>query len=139
MKFTDGLFKLPVKLYDGFSVYKNIKKEELELESLDRPLPDDWVEGYMHIPATDILGYSDCFSPDRGTEEVAKSGFDLTLVYTKTFGNLECTWTRKRFEEELNKFVEGYEKGIEAVVSDLFKEKELRNEKEKRKFRWLGW
>lgn len=139
MKFTEGLFKIPVKLYDRFSIVKNILEEEKNLETLERPLPDDWVRGYKCIPASDIIGYGDWFSPDRKTGEVAEEGFDSTIVHTKSFGDLECTWKLERFEDELNKFVEGYEKGIEAVVSDLFKEKEARNEKEKRKNRWLGW
>lgn len=142
MKFTDGLFKFPVKVYDTFSIIKNIKEEQEKFDELERPLMDDWVRGYIAIPINDIKGYGDAFSPEFKTGEVAEKGFDLTLVYTDRFGQLECTWKMAKFEEELNAFAAKYERGITDMVEDVFKEKELeinRKQAEKRKRRWFKW
>lgn len=130
MKFTEGMFKFPVKVYDTFALLKNIKEEQDNFENLDRPLADDWVEGWMTMPIGEIKGYVEAFSPELKTGEVAKKGFDLTLVYTVSFGQLESTWKLERFEKELNSYAERYEKGIEALVENVFKEKELQVERE---------
>ncbi len=143
MKFTDGMFKFPIKVYDTFSLLKNIKEEQEKFEELDRPLADDWVEGWMTMPIGEIKGYVDAFSPEYKTGEVAKKGFDLTLVYTVSFGQLECTWTINRFEKELNSFAERYEKGIASIVEDAFREKELEIDRKiadsKKKKGWKLW
>lgn len=139
MKFTEGLFRMPIKIYDKFAMYKNMKQEELTLDKLDRPLPDDWVRGYVHIPIDEVVGFQDHFSPERKVEEVAEKGFDLTIVYTKSLGRFECTWRRERFEEELNKSAKSYEDGIEKLVESAFAEKELMQPEKKKRSFWSKW
>lgn len=124
MEFTDGLFSFPTKVYDTFSVMKNFKEEVENMEELEGPLPDDWVEGDMYWPITDIQGFSDEFSSQRKTGEVAKEGFDMTTIYTKSGKMFECLWPAKRLKQELNEFANKYQKGIENMVTDAFKEKE---------------
>lgn len=123
MKYTDTLFSFPVKIYDGFSVRKNIKREELIMDDLDAPLPDDWVEGVAEVPLKEIQGYVDHYSAGRKVEEVAKEGFDSLLVMTFTMGDFVCTLTRKQFKERLNTFAEKYEKMIEQMADKLIEEK----------------
>lgn len=107
MKYTEGLFKIPIKIY----------REKGNL--------DNWVRGFIAVPADSIVGYRDDYDPDRTPEEVANKGFDGLIVYTTTFGNLECTWKMERFESELDVFIGKYEKGIEKLVSDMFEEKSV--------------
>ena|SRR5687767_12446927 len=141
MKFTEGVFSFPTKVYDTFSVIKNVKEESERFDELDAPLPDDWVEGRMKWPITDIRGWKDDFSSDRKTGDVAKEGFDLTIIFTHSgHGPFECLWTMDRLEKELDAFAEKYEKGIEKIVTDAFKEKEFEAEQRKatvkKKWRW---
>lgn len=119
MKYTDTLFSFPVKIYDGFSVRKNIKREELIMDDLDAPLPDDWVEGVAEVPLKEIQGYVDHYSAGRKVEEVAKEGFDSLRVMTFTMGDFVCTLTRKQFKERLNSFAEKYEKLIEELADEI--------------------
>lgn len=108
MTYTDRYFKFPVKIYDGFSVQKAIMIEDKKFndnpESIDKPELPDWVVGYARIPLKEIQCWIDYFSEGRETSEVAKEGFDLTMVETKSLGKFECMWKREKFEEELNKF-----------------------------------
>lgn len=113
MKYTEGLFKIPIKIY--------CEKNNL----------DNWVRGYIAVPADSIVGYRDDFNPERTPKEVADKGFDGLIVYTTTFGNLECTWKMEKFESELDIFIGKYEKGIEKLVSDMFEEKSSTTSKKK--------
>lgn len=110
MKYTERFFRFPVRIYDGFSVHKAILVEEKKLnespENVDRPETPDWVMGYARIPSSEIRYWMDYYSEGRETGDVAKEGFDLTLVETRNLGKFECTWKRERFEEELNNFYE---------------------------------
>ena len=112
MKYTDKWFKFPVRIYDGFSVHKAIliedKKLAENLEDIDKPEVPDWVMGYARIPISEITSWVDYYSEGRETSDVAKEGFDLTLVETKNLGKFECVWKRDRFEEELNKYAEKF-------------------------------
>lgn len=110
MKFTDRWFKIPVRVYDGFSVHKAIMLEDKKLfenpEEIEKPEIPDWVKGYARIPLEEITSWIDYYSEGRETSEVATEGFDLTLVETKNLGKFECTWKRDKFEEELNKYAD---------------------------------
>ena len=123
MKYTETLFRFPVKISDGFSVRKNIKKEELLMDDLEAPLPDDWVEGVVEIPLKEICGVIDHFSAERRVEQVAKEGFDSSLIMTHTLGDYVCTLTRKQFKERLNAFADRYEKMIDEFAEELLEKK----------------
>lgn len=112
MKYTDKWFKIPVRIYDGFSVHKAILIEDKKFaenpEDIDKPEVPDWVRGWAMIPKEEITSWVDYYSEGRETSDVAKEGFDLTLVETKNLGKFECVWKREKFEEELNKYAEKF-------------------------------
>lgn len=108
--YTKKYFKIPIRVYDEFSVQKSLmleaKRFQEDVESLDSPEYPDWVEGSIRVPVDEIIFWQDFYPEGTPPEEVAKKGFDMTLIGTKTIGRLECTWKMRRFEDELNKFVE---------------------------------
>ena len=87
MKYSEGMFSFPIKVYDGFSVRKNIRKEEMLIDDLEAPLEDDWVRGSMKLPLKEIKAWLDFFSEGRKVEDVAENGFDHTLVMTETLAH----------------------------------------------------
>ena len=105
-KFTDDFFGFPIKVYDGFSAKKAMEAEDKD--TTDEPVPIDWIAGWAKIPAKDLpkMMWHDGFSRERKVEEVAKNGFDLTMVFSDVYGDFVCTWGRKKFEEKLNEFME---------------------------------
>lgn len=109
MKFTEGYFAFPIKIYDGSSLGKAQKLEDI----IDIPTTADWIAGMVKLPGREFIEnrifWHDGFSRDRGVEEVASEGFDLTVVCTDLYGDFTCTWDRKKFEEKLNEFIAKYE------------------------------
>ena len=105
-KFTDDFFGFPIKVYDGFSAKKAMEAQDKD--TTDEPVPIDLIAGWAKIPAKDLpkMMWHDGFSRERKVEEVAKNGFDLTMVFSDIYGDFVCTWTRKKFEEKLNEFME---------------------------------
>jgi len=69
--------------------------------------------GWARIPMSEIRSWMDYYTEGRLTGEVAKEGFDLTLVETKNLGKFECCWERKEFEQKLNEF---YDKAKEFPI-----------------------
>ena len=67
----------------------------------------EWISGVCRVPAADIetIIYHNGYPNGRDLEEVRKEGFDLTVVYLDRYGELICTWSRKKFEEKLNEFM----------------------------------
>lgn len=105
-KFTDDFFTFPIKVYDGFSLKKAMEEEDRT--NTETPVPIDWVTGMVKIPAKDLhrIMWHDGFSRERTVKEAAEEGFDLTIVISDIWGEFVCTWSRKKFEERLNEFVE---------------------------------
>lgn len=108
-KFTDDFFGFPIKIYDGFSLKKALEEEDKE--GVDGPVPIDWIVGQVRLPAKDLhkLMWHDGFSRDRTVSDVAEKGFDVTTVVCEPHGEFMCTWTRKKFEEKLNEFMDKWE------------------------------
>jgi hypothetical protein len=108
-KFTDDFFSFPIKVYDGFSLKKAMEAEDKD--TTEAPVPIDWVTGWVKIPAKDLhrMMWHDGFSRERTVEEVAKEGFDLTIVVNDNYGDFVCTWPRKKFEQKLDEFMEKWE------------------------------
>lgn len=114
MKFTDGLFEFPVRIYDGFSVRKAIKDEE----TTDIPQNADWVLGYAEIPINEYEGCHDYFDRGRSVQEVATEGFDGTIIMTKHMGDFISVWDRKKFRDRINAFAEEYLKKVELQAQE---------------------
>ena len=100
---SDKLFKIPIKVYHGASVAKAerdivnfMRSEEGDGEDELRKEPD-WVVGYITLPIEEIISWVDHFSPQEEVVDVAKSGFTLTLIYTKTLGEFISVWDSKQF------------------------------------------
>jgi hypothetical protein len=142
MKFSEGLFKFPIKVYDTLSVTKAILREDLKFkelsteEEIDNFEEDelDWVRGYARIPINEIKGWTDVFAEGKNVKEVAEEGFEETMVITKTMGNFECLWKMERFEVEIDRFAEMYTRGIENLVDTAMKEKAESMPIKKKKF-----
>lgn len=134
MKYTDGLFSFPIRVYDGFSIRKAIKREE----DIDMPVDGDWVAGMARIPFAEIKGLIDYFSVGRTPEEVASEGFDCCLVLTNSFGDFIATLPMKEFEQKLNSFADKYEKQIRELVEEEMKEKSVSTPPPRRRKKFLG-
>lgn len=142
MKFSEGLFKFPIKVYDTLSVTKAILREDLKFkelsteEEIDNFEEDelDWVRGYARIPINEIKGWTDVFAEGKNVKEVAEEGFEETMVITKTMGNFECLWKMEKFEVEIDRFAEMYTRGIESLVDTAMKEKAESMPIKKKKF-----
>lgn len=140
MKYTDGMFEFPIRIYDGFSVRKARKREE-EL-NMDVTEDGEWVEGAAEIPLNQYEGCYDFFQSGRTMEDVADNGFDGTIILTKTMGEFICTWRREKFKARINKFAEGYVDTIENHVEEQFnmKKEALENDVEEIKIpKWKQW
>lgn len=120
MKFTEKFFSFPIKIYDGFSLEKALKEEEVT----DEPKDADWISGTFKLPASELasMAWHDGFSRNRNVEEVAKEGFDITVICSNSYGDMTCMWPRKKFEEKLNEF---YEK-LETTINDKLPTNEAR-------------
>lgn len=104
MTASEKKFKMPIKVYHGASVTKAerdimnfLKNDDNAVSEEDLKKEPDWVMGYIYIPFEDILGWGDSFSTTDEVADVAEKGFSLTLVYTKTMGEMLCVWTVKQF------------------------------------------
>ncbi len=148
MKFSEGLFEFPVRVYDSFSVTKSILKENQRIQDskdgddIDDILPEeaDWVLGHAKIPIEEIKAWTDVFKEGSSVKEIAEKGFQETLIITKTLGNFECMWSMRKFEKEADEFVERYTKGIEDMVDKAIQLKRQENEyREKKKRKFLGF
>lgn len=112
-------FTFPMKVYDGFSLRRAKQREE----DTDVPTDGEWAEGICRLPIDEIEGWFDVFSKGRTVEDVYENGFDYTIILTKTKGEFECTWPRKRFEKEFEEAMERYQNcvknDLQTIMSDF--------------------
>lgn len=111
MKFTSEYFMFPIKVYDGVSLRELMKnKEEFGEETREEA---DWIAGKVRIPLKEFLKHRvwwhEGYSKSMTVADVAKEGFDVTVVYVERMGEFTCTWTMKEFEDRLNRAIERYE------------------------------
>lgn len=120
MKYTDTYFKIPVRMYEGS-----------DFTSLTPGAPIRATIAAKALIHTDITGWQEMSF--REVDQFDKDGnlivqeFPCTLVNTSTHDFL-CHWPRKKFEEELNKYAEKYDKMMvehtEKIVTEAFKAEE---------------
>ena len=117
MRFSERFFRFPVKIYDGVS-FRRILNKELSGEADENETPD-WAQGDVKLPVDGLteIYYYEGFSPGRKPEDVINEGFDITMVFHPSFGDFECLWPFKKFEQKLDEFVEKYEKIVEEEHS----------------------
>lgn len=98
-KFTDKFFAFPVKVFE---------KDKFEDDPMLNKQAKDWVPGILRVPADcwEYATWSDHYSEGRTMDEIREEGFDCTSVYIPEYGEVICTWPRKKFEEKLNAFME---------------------------------
>jgi len=119
MKYTNGLFTFPVRIYDGFSVRKALKREE----DVDVSVDADWVEGKARIPISEFKGVVDYIPRGSSIETVEQEGFDCCAVITHSMGDFICNVSQDEFEIMLNEFAEIYYNEIEDAVEERLAEK----------------
>lgn len=122
---SDEYFKFPIRVYDpNYDIEGG--EEYLRLHG-HRP-KRLYVIGYTKVKVQDIVSWEDTFSKYTPIEKVQDKGSMLTLVITRD-NEYFCSWTRERFEEALNKFVEGIEDSIEQ---EIMQERQEQMEEEKK-------
>lgn len=100
MKYTDRFFKIPVRIYDRFSI-----EQAEELEKMNQiPNEGDWVVGWLRIPHTEITNWMDYFDSEQGVQGAVTDGFSTTAVFTKSDGIYLAALPIKEFEEKLNQY-----------------------------------
>lgn len=117
-KFTDDYFKFPIIMYDGASVESALAKEQRDLETnqeiLDNYKPE-FAVGYARLPAKEFddsnVIWMETYKKGDSLDDVASSGFQETLVISKNWGDFQCAWDMKKFEEMLNSYMAKREKG----------------------------
>ena len=132
MKYTDGLFSFPVRVYDGFSIRRAQKREE----DLKMPVDGEWVEGRARIPYSEIKGMIDYFSIGRSPEDVVREGFDCCIVMTNSFGDFICNMPQSKLEKELNIFADRYEEIVEKMVNEEMEKKVIHTQSQPKKKSW---
>lgn len=135
MKYTDGLFSFPVRIYDRLSIRRAAKREE----DLDIPMDGEWVEGTIRIPFNEVKGIMDYYSKGREISDVEKDGFDCCIVMTNTLGDFIANVPQDSLMSSLNSFVDWYYKEVESMAVQELKEKPVevipRKQGWRRKFR----
>jgi hypothetical protein len=113
MKYTDGYFKFPIRVYDPISVRDAYHREEKEGEIVD----GNWLLGFKRVHPDDIESWEDTFTRDilPLNEE---SECNATVVVIKGEGEIMCTWNRKKFEEKLDAFHDAFDQEIRRMVED---------------------
>lgn len=109
---SDEFFKFPIRVYDH-NYDQEGAEEYLKLHGY-RP-KREYIIGYVRVRIKDILSWEDTYSIYTPIEEVKEKGSMLTLVTTKD-NEFFCSWTRERFEEAYNMFVDGYKDYIEEEI-----------------------
>lgn len=103
MKFTDQFFSFPIKVYDSSS----IRDAEIQEESMNIRMEPVWYEGICRMAAKDFekkkVYWHDGYTAGK---DVDKEGFDITIIVHEVNGTFVCTWSRFKFEKELNEFME---------------------------------
>lgn len=104
MKYTDQFFRFPIRIYDALSMKKAMKMEE----DMDIPQEAEYSIGFAKIPywELDRMYYYDVFTKGRSVGEVDSDGFDAVAIHHESYGEFECLWKMKTFEEKLNDFME---------------------------------
>lgn len=110
MYYTEGFFRVPIRIYDRYSM---IKADDIE-KNEDAPAEGDWIAGYIKIKPSDIDWWSDYYDSVQGVEGVKESGFHYTMVMTIKGDHFISVWDRKDFESNLNTFVENLNNKIIA-------------------------
>lgn len=101
MKYSERFFKFPVRVTDAYLA--DLKEKEAQLSdsrSLDIPTIDSWIK----LPYSEIEGWQEMYPPETAFEDVFSKGFQCTLVFTKSHGDILCSWDFKKFEERLDAF-----------------------------------
>lgn len=119
MKYIDTFFKIPVRIYEG----ADFKRDEI----LDKELPPVTPKiGVKRLRHDDIVGWQDMAfreAPQYDKEgNLLTDAFPCTVVHTQTHDIL-CHWPRKKFEQELELYVEKYEKWAEEMAKDALAER----------------
>ena len=105
MKYTDKFFTIPIRIYNGRSIIEAIQ-EEIETNI---PTPSEYVVGARRLQVKDITAWADGYGEEDKLEDIREHGFTCTIVETGEEDSFLCHWNRKKFEEELNKFMEKVE------------------------------
>jgi hypothetical protein len=119
----DELFKFPIVMVDGENEErKRIKKEE---ESDRMALPKsleadeyDLIYGEAEYPYLDFIGFEDRWLPSTDSFDNALRGkFDACMVKFVNTPQLLVPWSRKKFKDELSKFIDKVE-SLRPVQTD---------------------
>lgn len=119
-KYSDRYFKIPVKICKLDDVEQFLKDKELGAVEEDEDV--DFAIGYVRLDPFGIVDWFDSFSPSRSISDVRKNGFDCTRIISKSGEVYDCMWDRTRFEDRLNKFVEGLETELEEEIKRMGEE-----------------
>lgn len=112
MKYTEKFFKMPVRMYDVDSMINVAIKEDKAIEKGEQVVstPVNFAIGQKAIYTKDIKTYGESYANEHTLEDAISQGFPITVVYTYQGDEYQCSWNLKKFEEELDKFVEEQEK-----------------------------
>lgn len=109
MKFTERFFKFPIRYIDEYGIAK-LQEEITETKKLPEDQPNiASVNSIYKLPYGEVDGWQEINPPETKFEDIAggkKEGLQCTMVYTKTHGDLLCSWNVKKFEEKLDEYHE---------------------------------
>lgn len=115
MKYTERFFKFPTRLVDEF---ERIKIQE-EIEKTKK-IPDieptiKSIDSIYKLHYTEIEGWQEIYPPETSFEDI-NGKLECTLIFTKTHGDILCSWDVQKFEDKLNKHVETYTEYLKTLI-----------------------
>lgn len=118
MKFTDRFFRLPIRFTDEYSIIK-INEEIQENKKLpdEQPMVNS-IDSVYRLPFGEVDGWQEVNPPETKFDDILngeRKGFECTMVYTKTHGDLLCSWNIDKFEKKLDEYHDKMTKYFESL------------------------
>lgn len=115
MEYTDNFIKIPIRIYDRFSV----ERAENEEKTTNTPMDGDWIMGSLSLKPQDIDWYSDYYDSTQGVAGVREEGFHNTLIITLKGDYFICMWNKAKFEDKLNSFVKKFSETLKKESEQI--------------------
>ena len=112
MNFVDRKFKIPVRMYEGKTIQ----------EALASDSPVEFRVAARRITHSNISGWGEMRFRELAEIEEQRGEFPCTMLIMVDGEDIMCSWTMKKFEEELRKFTDKYEEWQDQEIKKNMKE-----------------
>jgi len=107
----DNFFEFPIKMYDVYSMMNAEIQEDkqVETEGVIAPKHVDSTSTLKQCRPESIIGWIEAGDRGQSVQELEEEGFNrsiITVLEGQDRVQYECLWTKAKFEEKLNKWME---------------------------------